>query len=58
MRHDQFTGKIDLGKKKDVFEFHVESVGIYKPQEIVFQALEVLKQKAHKWMEVIQSEEE
>lgn len=37
-RHDQFKDKIDLGKKKDVFEFHVESLGIYKPQEIVLQA--------------------
>ena len=27
VRHEKFADKIDLGKKKDVFEFHVESVG-------------------------------
>lgn len=31
IRHDKFSEKIDLGKKKDVFEFHVETVGMYKP---------------------------
>jgi DNA-directed RNA polymerase I and III subunit RPAC1 len=31
LRHSQFEGMVDLGKKKDVFEFHVESLGIYKP---------------------------
>jgi DNA-directed RNA polymerase I and III subunit RPAC1 len=29
IRHDKFASKIDLGKRKDVFEFHIESIGIY-----------------------------
>lgn len=57
IRHPQFEQKISLGKKKDVFEFHVESLGIYSPAEIVVQALDTLKQKAHKWMDVISQEE-
>jgi DNA-directed RNA polymerase I and III subunit RPAC1 len=39
IRHDKFVNRINLGKKKDVFEFHVESLGIYPPEDIVFQAL-------------------
>ena len=31
IRHEKFADKINLGKKKDVFEFHVESLGQYKP---------------------------
>lgn len=31
IRPDKFKDKIDLGKLKDRFEFHVESVGIYSP---------------------------
>jgi len=53
IRHEQFVDKIDLGKRKDVFEFHVESMGMYEPYEIVTQALDVLKQKAHKWMDLL-----
>jgi len=37
---------VDVGKLKDVFEFHVESVGIYKPEQIVVAALKKLKSKA------------
>ena len=36
LRHEPFASKIDLGKRKDVIEFHVESVGMFKPQDIVF----------------------
>ena len=34
---------------KDVFEFHIESVGIYKPQEIMIESLNELKKKAVFW---------
>jgi len=48
---------VDLGKRKDVFEFHVESVGMYKPQDIVTEALDTLKQKAHKWLDIVAQQE-
>ena len=35
LRHGELSDKIDLGKLKDVFEFTVESLGMYKPEEIV-----------------------
>lgn len=53
LRHPQFEGKIDLHKRKDVFEFHVESLGVYPPQEIVLRSLNVLKQKANKWIDIL-----
>ena len=31
IRHEKFASRINLGKKKNVFEFHVESLGIYTP---------------------------
>jgi DNA-directed RNA polymerase I and III subunit RPAC1 len=31
IRPDKFKDKIEIAKIKDRFEFHVESVGIYKP---------------------------
>jgi DNA-directed RNA polymerase alpha subunit len=37
---------LEVGKIKDKFEFHVESVGIYKPEDIVTEALKILKEKA------------
>jgi DNA-directed RNA polymerase I and III subunit RPAC1 len=54
IRPDKFKDKVDLGKLKDRFEFHVESVGIYRPQDIVIEALKKLKEKAHYWLEVIE----
>jgi hypothetical protein len=46
-----------VGKRKDVFEFHVESLGVYTPQDIVIRSLNVLKAKAHKWMEILEQEQ-
>jgi DNA-directed RNA polymerases I and III subunit RPAC1 len=46
IRHEKFADKIDLGKRKDVFEFHVESVGMYPPEEIVRRSLRILKEKS------------
>ena len=53
VRHEKFASRIDLGKKKDVFEFHVESLGIYKPEQLVIEALSKLKEKATHWLEVL-----
>lgn len=58
---DEYAGfkeKVNLGKRKDVFEFHVESVGMYSPEDIVFQSLQILKEKANKWLNILQEQEE
>lgn len=58
IRSDKFKDKIDLGKIKDKFEFHVESVGMYAPQDIVIEALKKLKEKTHYWLEVLEQQDE
>lgn len=60
IRHDKFKDVVDLGKIKDRFEFHVETLGqgIYKPEELVIEAIKKLKEKAHYWLEVLEQEHE
>jgi DNA-directed RNA polymerase I and III subunit RPAC1 len=58
IRHEQFADRIDVGKMKDVFEFHVESVGIYNPEQIVVEALKKLKSKATFWLDILKKQEE
>jgi len=41
-----------------VFEFHVESLGNYKPEELMIEALSKLKSKAVHWLEVLKQEEQ
>lgn len=55
VRHEKFASRVDLGKIKDAFEFHVESVGIYKPEELVVEAFKKLKEKAVYWLDVLQT---
>ena len=57
IRHEKFQAVVDLGKIKDRFEFHVESLGVYKPAELVVEALKKLKEKAQHWLEVIEQQE-
>jgi len=56
IRDERFAAKIDLGKKKQEFEFHVESVGIYTPDELVVEALAKLKEKAVFWFDQVSKE--
>jgi len=55
IRHDKFKDVVDLGKIKDRFEFHVETVGVYKPADLVIEALKKLKEKANHWLEVLEN---
>ena len=49
---------MEVSKVKDRFEFHVESVGQYKPQDIVIEAIKKLKEKAEHWLEVLENQNE
>lgn len=57
IRHDKYKDVVDLGKIKDRFEFHVETVGMYKPAELVTEALKKLKEKSNHWLEVLENQE-
>ena len=57
IRHEKFREVVDLGKIKDRFEFHIETIGVYRPEELVVEALKKLKEKAQHWLEVIEQQE-
>ena len=56
LRDERYADKVDIGKKKEEFEFHVESVGIYTPDELVVEALAKLKEKAVFWYDQVAKE--
>lgn len=46
LRHDEFKGKVKLGRKQDHFIFSVESTGQYPSDMLFLDAVDVLKFKA------------
>lgn len=46
LRHDEFKGKVKLGRKRDQFIFNVESTGAMPPEEIFFKSVRILRNKA------------
>ena len=53
IRAEKFKESIELGKIADHYEFHIESVGMYKPESIFFRAIEVLKEKINIWSKLL-----
>lgn len=47
LRHDEFKGKVKLGRKRSHFIFNVESTGAMSPEEIFFKSVRILKNKAN-----------
>ena len=45
LRHDEFSGKVKLGRKKDHFIFSIESTGQYESHELFAQSVRTLKAK-------------
>lgn len=45
LRHEEFEGKVKLGRKKNHFVFNVESTGAMTPAEIFLKSVRVLKNK-------------
>lgn len=53
IRNQKFKSLVNLGKVSDHYEFHIESVGIYEPEDIFFRALRVLKEKSDMWTGIL-----
>ena len=53
IRPEKFKNSIELGKISDHYEFHIESVGMYKPESIFLRAIEVLKEKVNTWHKLL-----
>lgn len=45
LRHEEFNGKVKLGRKRDHFIFNVDSTGAMLPSEIFLKSVRVLKNK-------------
>lgn len=45
LRHQEFDGKVKLGRKRDHFIFNVESTGAMTPDEIFLKSVRVLRNK-------------
>lgn len=58
IRHEKYTDKVHLAKMKNQFEFTVESVGMMKPEDIVFEGIKILKEKVEYWKETMKQMEE
>ena len=41
---------VELGKIKDHFIFTIESIGVYKPEDVFVTALEILEEKAKNYV--------
>ncbi|ORY57492.1 RNA polymerase Rpb3/RpoA insert domain-containing protein [Pseudomassariella vexata] len=48
LRHDEFQGKVKLGRKRDHFIFSIESSGQWDSDELFLESVKVMKQKVGK----------
>ncbi|BFZ62005.1 DNA-directed RNA polymerase core subunit rpc40 [Saitoella coloradoensis] len=46
LRHEEFQGKVQLGRVRDHFIFSIESTGVMTPDELFRKSVAVLRQKA------------
>lgn len=44
-RHEEFNGKVELGRKRDHFIFNIESTGSMQPDEIFVKSIDILRNK-------------
>lgn len=51
LRHDEFKGRVRLGRRRDHFIFNVESTGAMSPEEIFVKSIAQLRNKAKELMQ-------
>ncbi|PYH94180.1 DNA-directed RNA polymerases I and III 40 kDa polypeptide, partial [Aspergillus ellipticus CBS 707.79] len=49
LRHEEFQGKVKLGRVRDHFIFNVESVGQFESDTLFLESVKVLKLKCARW---------
>jgi len=50
LRHEEFAGKVKLGRRKDHFIFSVESTGQMDSDELFLESIKVLRRKCEKFL--------
>ena len=58
VREPQWAERVRLSRKMDHFIFSVESVGAYKPEKLLSEAVNTLKEKAQKLLAALREEDE
>ncbi|EXJ74186.1 DNA-directed RNA polymerase I and III subunit RPAC1 [Cladophialophora psammophila CBS 110553] len=53
LRHDEFKGKVKLGRIQDHFIFNVESTGQFPSDDLFLQSVELLSQKAKRLLRAL-----
>lgn len=53
LRHDEFNGKVKLGRVQDHFIFNIESTGQYPSDELFLESVKVLKFKAKRLLRAL-----
>ncbi|RAK96372.1 DNA-directed RNA polymerase core subunit RPC40 [Aspergillus ibericus CBS 121593] len=49
LRHEEFQGKVKLGRMRDHFIFNIESVGQFESDSLFLESVKVLKLKCARW---------
>jgi DNA-directed RNA polymerase I and III subunit RPAC1 len=50
LRHEEFQGKVKLGRRKDHFIFSVESTGQWDSEELFLESVSALRRKCEKFL--------
>jgi len=50
LRHEEFAGKVKLGRRKDHFIYSVESTGQMDSDELFLESIKVLRRKCEKFL--------
>lgn len=53
LRHEEFNGKVKLGRRKDHFIFSVESTGQMDSDELFLESIKVLRRKCEKFVRAV-----
>jgi DNA-directed RNA polymerase I and III subunit RPAC1 len=53
LRHDEFKGKVKLGRVQDHFIFNVESTGQFPSDDLFLQSVDILKKKAKRLLKAL-----
>ncbi|OCT49317.1 DNA-directed RNA polymerases I and III subunit RPAC1 [Cladophialophora carrionii] len=53
LRHDEFKGKVKLGRVQDHFIFNVESTGQFPSDDLFLQSVNILKKKAKRLLKAL-----
>ena len=55
LRHEELRDKVFIGKERQHYKFHIESVGVIKPQDLLMKAFGILNEKCEHYLKYFRS---